>query len=86
MRPTNEILLAKNRTTAVLYFQPFLDPERDLSPTPNAGSFYIVSYVESGGNKFTHCDASFDALPQIGNPARTNGNFDSRRRHEALFF
>ncbi len=53
MRPTNEILLAKNRTTAVLYFQPFLDPERDLSPTPNAGSFYIVSYVESGGHKFT---------------------------------
>jgi hypothetical protein len=55
-QPTIQVLAATPNTSAVLNWQPYLDPAKDLVLHPlgsDGDSFFIVSYVAEGEHKFT---------------------------------
>ncbi len=50
-RPTSAIIANSKNIRAVLDCHPFFDAAKDLSPNPNGGSFYIVSYLRDDESK-----------------------------------
>ncbi|MGC2491564.1 MAG: lipocalin family protein [Candidatus Binatus sp.] len=69
--PTSKILKAQSSISAVLDGQPVLDPENDIAPHPrdsDGDSFYIISYLEGGGHKYTVLFHLMVIVKSLGTP------------------
>lgn len=67
-RPTKAILADNKSIRAELDSHPFIDAANDLFPSSHAGSFFIVSYVEDGGSRFTVLFHLMFLLEGLGKP------------------
>lgn len=65
---TSACLEHKKSISAALDCHPFFDAARDLAPNPNVGSFYVVSYVQDGEEKFTIVFHLMIVFSSIGTP------------------
>ena len=66
--PTSANLAGKQTLSAKLDCHPFFNAALDLAPNPEVGSFYIASYVESQGCKFTIVFHLMLIVGSIGRP------------------
>jgi predicted secreted hydrolase len=93
-RLTSVIVAANTSVSAALDCQPVIDPAKDLNPHPrnsDGDSYYIISYLEGGGHKFTVLFHLMVIVKSLGTPVaqlvisvfdETTGVYFSRELNE----